>query len=139
MMPTVVHVSVLLLYVLTYVSPSPLRQPCFCISSRGSLICTLCFICASDSTDDLLILQGQAIFQEGLKACPSSHMFDLYAAWLQERLAQHENDAEDETMLKTHVQQLLLDLCKRAHATGNSATFLVLSLVPLRVCIATGI
>ena len=66
------------------------------------------------------------MFEKGLEACPSSHMFDLYATWLQEHLAQQETDTEDDTVLNTHVQQLLLDLCKRAHATGNSATFLVL-------------
>lgn len=65
-------------------------------------------------------MQGQAIFEEGLKSHLTSHMYDLYAAWLQDCLAGQEASAKDDQSSRALIQQLLLSLCKRAHAAGET-------------------
>ena len=64
--------------------------------------------------------QGQTVFERGLEAKGTSHMFDLYATWLRECLAEQSNAAEQDRELHVSIQQKLLELCQRAYAAGNT-------------------
>ena len=59
------------------------------------------------------------MFKEGLAACPTSLMYDLYIAWLQECLSSQDTASESDPELQRGIQQEILDLCAQAHAKGT--------------------
>ena len=70
-------------------------------------------------------MQAVAMYEEALSALPTCRMYSMYAAYLQDSLAEQAPDAQ---MQKEHVAESqqevlrqLLQLCKRASEAGETS------------------